>query len=232
MHWQAYEDCPLLCKPRLVLLHNSLQQSADFLTSLTVDTRESHRETCSLTPFDPNPVCLSAGWLNILYALIFGMLFSRTCVVIFWTLAATLLLPAKPVLWNAVLCSPIFATWRRYFNFSYLQEAPLDPSKHYILAQFPHAVFPLSQLVGGTAAESQCPDWKIFTLAADSVFYVPLWKQFVAWLGAVPANSRSFKDALSRGSVSVIVGGIAGGCELFEGGGRVLQHVGRGAGEH
>jgi hypothetical protein len=201
------------CVPTTMFLtswHGGVTEQHSNRTKLLLEPRAPTPVNC--TPiYHPSCVCPPAGWLNILYALLFGMLFSRTCAVIFWTLLATLLLPAKPLLCNAVLRSPVFATWRRYFNFSYLQETAIDPSKRYILVQYPHAVFPLSQLVGGTARACLCPEWSIYTLAADSVFYVPVWKQFVSWLGAVPANSKSFKNALSKGSVSVIVGGIAGG---------------------
>jgi 2-acylglycerol O-acyltransferase 2 len=43
----------------------------------------------------------------------------------------------------------VFRTWREYFQYSYLNEATLDPKKNYIFIEFPHGVFPLSELIAG-----------------------------------------------------------------------------------
>lgn len=43
----------------------------------------------------------------------------------------------------------VFKTWREYFHFSYLNEATLDPEKTYIFVEFPHGVFPMSELIAG-----------------------------------------------------------------------------------
>lgn len=61
-------------------------------------------------------------------------------------------LPAKPLLWGGFCRSWIFKTWREYFHYSYLLEAELDPTQHYIFAEFPHGVVPLSVIVAG-----ECP---------------------------------------------------------------------------
>lgn len=37
---------------------------------------------------------------------------------VFLGILSTLLLPPKPVLWTAFCQSPVFRTWREYFNFS------------------------------------------------------------------------------------------------------------------
>jgi hypothetical protein len=49
----------------------------------------------------------------------------------------------------------------------------------------------------------------IYFLAASSVFNVPLWRHVMAWLGGRPATLGHFRRLLRRGSVAVIVGGIA-----------------------
>jgi hypothetical protein len=41
------------------------------------------------------------------------------------------------------------------------------------------------------------------------VFSIPFWRHFIAWLGGVPATPGNFKKVLKKGSVAVIVGGIA-----------------------
>lgn len=149
------------------------------------------------------------GWLHILLGLLVGSFYSRTCLYIFLALLATLALPAKPVLWTAFCKSYVFKTWREYFNYSYLNEALLDPEKNYIFVEFPHGVFPLSELIAGTLCQFVWPNFKIYSLAATTVFNIPFWRHFVAWIGSVPATRANFKRLLSKGSVAVIVGGIA-----------------------
>ncbi|KXZ52943.1 hypothetical protein GPECTOR_8g318 [Gonium pectorale] len=124
-------------------------------------------------------------------------------------LYSTLLLPPKPVLWGALLRSWVFQTWREYFSFSYLFDETLDPKKTYIFAEFPHGVFPMGPLLGATECQRMFPGFHIYGLAANVVFSVPFWRHFIAWLGSVPATTAHFKRALKRGSVAVIVGGIA-----------------------
>ncbi|KAG2486331.1 hypothetical protein HYH03_015035 [Edaphochlamys debaryana] len=124
-------------------------------------------------------------------------------------LYATLLLPPKPVLWGAFCRSPVFRTWRQYFSFSYVFDEVLDSKKHYIFAEFPHGVFPMGPLLGATECQRMFPGFDIYGLAANVVFAVPFWRHFIAWLGSVPATSSHFKKVLSKGSVAVIVGGIA-----------------------
>jgi hypothetical protein len=108
----------------------------------------------------------------------------------------------------------VFKTWRDYFSFSYLFEENLDPKKSYVFVEFPHGVFPMGPLVAGTLVNIMFPDFKIFSLAANSVFTIPGWRHFSTWMGSVPATSANFRKLLSKGSVAVIVGGIA---EMFMG---------------
>jgi 2-acylglycerol O-acyltransferase 2 len=61
--------------------------------------------------------------------------------------ASRLLHPTAPH--QPVHVLQIFKTWREYFQFSYLNESTLDPSKNYIFVEFPHGVFPMSELVAG-----------------------------------------------------------------------------------
>jgi diacylglycerol O-acyltransferase 2, plant len=60
--------------------------------------------------------------------------------------------------------------------------------------------------------QSIWPYFPIYSLAADSVFHIPLWRHVIAWLGARPATRPNFLRLLKRGSVAVLVGGIA---EMF-----------------
>lgn len=55
--------------------------------------------------------------MHILIGLFLGSFFNRTVLLVFLGILSTLLLPPKPVLWTAFCQSPVFRTWREYFNF-------------------------------------------------------------------------------------------------------------------
>lgn len=61
----------------------------------------------------------------------------------------------------------------------------------------------------GTLCQAIWPFFNIYSLAASSVFSIPFWRHFIAWLGSVEATSANFRKILKKGSVAVIVGGIA-----------------------
>nr|QNL10705.1 acyl-CoA: diacylglycerol acyltransferase 2B [Haematococcus lacustris]QNL10739.1 acyl-CoA: diacylglycerol acyltransferase 2-2 [Haematococcus lacustris] len=155
------------------------------------------------------------GWIHILMLLGISAVFWQVPRLILIVLLSTLLLPARPVLWTSFNRSWVFSTWRKYFKFSYLLEAPSKPGSRLVMAEFPHGVFPMGPLLAGTLCQILFPDFNIFSLAASSVFSVPGWRHFVAWMGSMPATRSNYRLLLSKGSVAVIVGGIA---EMF------LQH--------
>ncbi|KAI8473144.1 MAG: diacylglycerol acyltransferase-domain-containing protein [Monoraphidium minutum] len=149
------------------------------------------------------------GWMHILILLTLGCFFSRTCLMVWVAIMSTLLLPPKPVLWTAFCQCWAFKTWREYFNFSYLNETLLDNKKTFIFVEFPHGVYPMSELIAGTLCQAIWPSFNIYSVAASSVFSIPFWRHFIAWMGSVPATRGNFKRILKKGSVAVVVGGIA-----------------------
>eukprot|EP00798_Chlamydomonas_sp_ICE-L_P016836 gene16836-23116_t len=52
----------------------------------------------------------------------------------------------------------------------------------------------------------------VFSVAASSVFSIPGWRHFTAWIGGMEATASNFKKLLRTGSVAVLIGGIA---EMF-----------------
>jgi 1-acyl-sn-glycerol-3-phosphate acyltransferase len=75
----------------------------------------------------------------------------------------------------------------------------------------------MSELIAGSLCQAIWPFFNIYSVAADSVFKIPFWRHFIAWMGSVPAGHKNFKRVLGMGNVAVIVGGIAGGCKGREG---------------
>ncbi|GFR52112.1 hypothetical protein Agub_g14625 [Astrephomene gubernaculifera] len=152
---------------------------------------------------------LYVGFLNYFVILLILSFFSRTALYVVLALLGTLLLPCKPVLWPAFNKLWLFKTWRHYFHYSFLIEEHLDPNKRYIFVEFPHGAFPIAPIVAGTLMQTLFPHMMIYSVAASSVFYIPFWRHFITWIGSVPATSSNFKRLLRKGSVAVVVGGIA-----------------------
>uniref|UniRef100_A0A6U2EVD0 Acyltransferase n=1 Tax=Chlamydomonas euryale TaxID=1486919 RepID=A0A6U2EVD0_9CHLO len=157
---------------------------------------------------------LYVGWLQFLLALLIASWHSRLALTLLIAIMGTTLLPLKPLLWKRFCDAWVFKCWREYFKFSYLFEEALDHNKRYIFVEFPHGVFPMGPLLAGTMCTKMFPEFDIFSLAASSVFNIPGWRHFSTWIGSVPATSSNFKRLLRKGSVAVIVGGIA---EIFMG---------------
>jgi hypothetical protein len=81
---------------------------------------------------------LFMAWIYVLAGLMLAAPFSplaAAAVILTW---GTLMLPCTPVLWRPALASPVFALWRKYFNYSVVYEEKLDNSQHYLYADFPH----------------------------------------------------------------------------------------------
>lgn len=43
-------------------------------------------------------------------------------------------------------------------------------------------------VAAGTLCQAIWPDFSIYSIAASSVYSIPFWRHFIAWLGAVPAT--------------------------------------------
>jgi len=149
------------------------------------------------------------GWVNIFAGLLIACFFSKIALYVVIALLTTLWLPAKPLLWGPLLRSWIFKTWREYFRYSYIMEERLDPTKRYILAEFPHGTFPIAPIVASTLFQTLFPHVPVYSVAASSLFYIPFWRHFIAWVGSLPATKESFTKLLKKGSVAVVLGGIA-----------------------
>lgn len=152
---------------------------------------------------------LYVGWMNIFLLLVIASFFSKAAMYLVLALLGTLLLPARPVLWPAFNRLWVFKTWREYFRYSYLFEEKLERGKKFILVEFPHGSFPIGPIVAGTLIQTMFPDDPVYSVAASSVFYVPVWRHFIAWIGSLPATKENFKKLLKKGSIAVIIGGIA-----------------------
>eukprot|EP00879_Flechtneria_rotunda_P003310 GHRR01003536.1.p1 GENE.GHRR01003536.1~~GHRR01003536.1.p1 ORF type:complete len:405 (+),score=83.80 GHRR01003536.1:328-1542(+) len=158
-------------------------------------------------------MALYLGWIHVLILLTVASLLSRTALIVLIGIWATVLLPAEPLMWGRFLSNPVWKAWRRYFRFSIVFDAnfPLAHKK-YVIAEYPHGVFPLSQLIAVSLTDTVWPGHHTYSLGADSLFHVPMWRHVMSWIGARPATATNFKQLLKKGSVGLVPGGIA---EMF-----------------
>jgi 2-acylglycerol O-acyltransferase 2 len=80
------------------------------------------------------------------------------------------------------------------------------------VTEYPHGVFPVSQLLSRSLCLQIWPGLRIYSIAASIVFKVPVWRHIMTWTGARPATAKMFKQLLQMGSVALVPGGIA---EMF-----------------
>eukprot|EP00882_Tetradesmus_deserticola_P021218 GHRQ01022971.1.p1 GENE.GHRQ01022971.1~~GHRQ01022971.1.p1 ORF type:complete len:297 (+),score=73.84 GHRQ01022971.1:98-988(+) len=113
-------------------------------------------------------------------------------------ICVSVLLPAKPLLWERFQHSTLVSSWRRYFAFSLAVEQKLDPEGKYIFAGFPHGVFPVSELLCISLMLKVWPSLRVYSIAASSVFSVPVWRHIMAWTGARPATRSCFRGLLQQ----------------------------------
>jgi 1-acyl-sn-glycerol-3-phosphate acyltransferase len=67
-----------------------------------------------------------------------------------------------------------------------------------LLAGFPHGVFPVSELLCISLMLKVWPGLRVYSIAASSVFSVPVWRHIMAWTGARPATRRWFRKLLQQ----------------------------------
>eukprot|EP00892_Ulva_mutabilis_P007201 jgi/Ulvmu1/4853/UM020_0139.1 len=151
------------------------------------------------------------SWPYIVALLLFASLFSKSALACFVALMTTLAFPAR-LLWDRYTCSYILHCWQEYFNFSWIVEEMAPNDDPVIFAEFPHGAFPLGPMLAAGPCAIYFPRRKVYALAASAVFWLPIFKHLMTWLGCQPASRANLKMLLKKGSVAVTPGGIA---EMF-----------------
>lgn len=154
---------------------------------------------------------LFVAWPWIFATLVVASLFSRAALALLVILLTSLTLPAK-LLWPEFTQCFILSTWQSYFSFGWTLEAELPKTQNVIFAEYPHGAFPMGAFLACKAVVNMIPGHKVFALAASAVFYVPLYKHVMRWIGCLPASRQNLTKLLKEGSVAVVMGGIA---EMF-----------------
>lgn len=70
----------------------------------------------------------------------------------------------------------------------------------------------MGPILAATLIPKMFPGEKVYSLAANVLFKIPLYRQFMCWMGSQPADKWHFDRLISKASVAIVVGGIA---EIF-----------------
>lgn len=122
-----------------------------------------------------------------------GSLYSRVLTYVTAIALGTLLLPpcrhSERVV--AALDACIFRHWKRHISLRVVHEAGFDANQQYVVAAFPHGVFPLAAQMHATVWPS-LHHHPLSLLAASVNFYCPLWRHYMS-VGApssIPPGQR------------------------------------------
>lgn len=154
------------------------------------------------------------SWPYTGVAILIGSVYSIALKYISIFAISTLLLPRCPH-WQSIidrLDMLVFQHWRRYISYKVTYHGAVDPDAQYCFVEFPHGVFPLAGQMHA-AIWTRLHSRRLTLMAADVLFYIPLWRHYMSVGGCAPATRPVFHRALERGEcVGVHAGGIA---EMF-----------------
>lgn len=164
---------------------------------------------------------LIAGWYYILVALFLVLsylILARRSPYAALTLALLVvdgMMPYSPPAFapNAFTRSWVFAAWRAYFGWELVVEEPLDPKGRYLLAEFPHALYPVGQLLSYGVIDDISKHHRVAGVVASVLLHTPVLRHFYHATGTRAADAKSIQRVLKEdGNAAVVVGGIA---EMF-----------------
>lgn len=149
---------------------------------------------------------LLLSWPVLLYLAYRGSSIAVALIIALITLS---LIPLSHKPWKAFMNSWIFALWREYFDFSYdVSRTHFNfAEKKYMFLEFPHGIFPMGQFLSASVIDDICPGQMICGTGADVIFYFPVMRHIMAWLGTRRANRKSIRSILSNGHQVAIIPG-------------------------
>ena len=132
-------------------------------------------------------------------------------ILILYIILAVHPLSHKP--WSAFTNSWLFDLWHKYFAYTWECYAEIEKGKKYIFLEFPHAIFPMGQVLSASVVRTAFPDDIVMGVAADVVFWFPIFRHVLAWTGVRGASRKNIQSILNEGcQCTVLPGGIA---EIF-----------------
>lgn len=189
-----------------------------------------------LTPLHPYEEFMIAGGMCLINGCILSLSVSAILATTHMLFVSPSLFSAIPILLMFLLCTlPVnIHTWPwilephwmwrglwRYFSFKVvIPDTGISElaTSRCILAEFPHGVFPMGQVLGQPVLSSLLSSMQIRHVryikggAASIVFRVPFLRQIYSWCGVIPANKERLFSQIQRYNVGLIPGGIAEMC--------------------
>jgi 2-acylglycerol O-acyltransferase 2 len=113
--------------------------------------------------------------------------------------------------WKEFMNSWVFALWREYFAFTYdVSHSKFDfqSKQQYMCLEFPHGIFPMGQFISASIIDKAFPGQMICGTGADIIFYFPIMRHLMAWLGTRPAKRKNIQKILAAGHHVAIIPGI------------------------
>ena len=146
----------------------------------------------------------------VLYYLFHGSRVAIAVTVIYIVLA---LHPLSHKPWAAFNNSWLFALWHKYFAYVWEVHPTLEKGRKYIFLEFPHAIFPMGQVLSAAVVRTAFPGDTICGVAADVIFRFPIFRHVIAWTGTRGASRKNILKIIDEGcACTVLPGGIA---EIF-----------------
>jgi hypothetical protein len=146
----------------------------------------------------------------VIYFIYRGSRLAMACLAVYIILS---LHPLSHKPWPAFVHSELFKVWHRYFAYSWQVYAKLEKGKKYFFLEFPHAIFPMGQVLSAAVVKTAFPDDTIMGIAADVVFRFPFFRHIIAWTGTRGASRANILKIFEEGChCTVLPGGIA---EIF-----------------
>jgi len=160
------------------------------------------------------PGCLLWIWFPIIGLLWNVVVQQRFLDWIFFAILVYLAFGPLTFRWRAAIRSRVTTLACQYFSCKFIWEETLEPEKTaYILVAPPHGVFPFGNLLTLAFWDSYA-NFHFSGAGASILFYVPIMRHVLTWLGCIKASPSELKRHLSAGkSIGLSSGGIA---ELFE----------------
>ena len=143
--------------------------------------------------------------------------YSPWSLLLFW-LIFSMLVPIDHKPWMWFLRSPIWRVWHKYFDYQAdlsSVEGKLEASGKYLFWEAPHGIWPMGQFLScpyipaltGASFEERF----ISGTAANVVFYFPVVRHIMSWIGTHKASRTNFSKIFKRNNswAAVVAGGIA-----------------------
>eukprot|EP01090_Pellita_catalonica_P007977 TRINITY_DN18600_c0_g1_i1.p1 TRINITY_DN18600_c0_g1~~TRINITY_DN18600_c0_g1_i1.p1 ORF type:complete len:320 (-),score=36.46 TRINITY_DN18600_c0_g1_i1:103-1062(-) len=142
-----------------------------------------------------------------------GSFYSPYCVALMIVIFFLSIYPRRIHAWPELITNPFWRYWRHYFSYKAINatNGKFDPKGFYLLAQFPHGIFPMGQWLAQSVYNKVFGKDARYTkgAGASAIFMMPLFRHIYSWLGAVDASKEELLLQCRTYNIAIIPGGVA-----------------------